>query len=206
MVGNRYDNFYGYTGLFPILPSDGDGSSPGRDLRRDLATLPNGPGSMLSRTGLVHSARLFVLEDVVFNGHPSSAEHLRHQYLVVSITFDGDLEPLLRRVFENSGPEWSRVFRHTWGFPDILDAESLIAHVRARQINTTFLYVDAEADLKDTLHALSVQSEISEMVQANQGKGTAERRSLVKDTIARIRLSSATIPGSLTREGRGHGT
>ena len=205
-MGNRYGNFYGYTGLFPILPSDGDGSAPSRDLRRDLAILPNGPGSMFSRTGLVHSARLFVLGDVVYNGHPSAVEHLRHQYLVLSITFDGDLEPLLHRIHDLCAEEWTLVFRHTWGFPNKLDADGLIAHVKACQIKTTFLYVDAGADLESTLHALAAQGELREMVQAGQGKDTYERRALVRDVVARLKALSPTPPGSFAGSGSVHGT
>lgn len=201
MVGNRYDNFYGYTGLFPILPSTGDGSSPSRDLRRVLSELPNGPGSLFSRTGLVHGARLFVLSDVVYNGHPSKLEHLRHQYLVLSMTFDGSLEPLLARVAERGLEAWRSVFAHTWGFPDPLDRKSLTAHVQAAQVTTTFLYVDAEADLDRTLHALAVQKELFEMVTEGQGKETAARRALVRDTLRRIDALGPVTPGSLTRGG-----
>jgi len=204
MVGNRYDNFYGYTGLFPIKPSDGDGSSPARDLRRTLSKLPNGPGSMFSKTGLVHGARMFVLADVVYNGYPSKHEHLKHQYLVVSMTFDGDLEPLLTRVAEHCSETWHEVFQYTWGYPETLTTESLIAHVKACQVTTTFLYVDAGADLKDTLYALAAQREILEMVQQGQGLDTEARRKLVNAAVGRLRELTPTIPGSFTSgDGRG---
>jgi len=198
MVGNRYDNFYGYTGLFPIRPSDGDGSSPARDLRRMLSDMENGPGSMFSRTGLVHGARLFVLADVVYNGHPSPLEHLKYQYLVLSITFDGELETLVDRVAEHSMAEWDAVFRHCWGYPDTPSAETLLSHVKACQVTTTFLYVDAGADLDETLFALAAQRELFAMVQEGQGLDTAARRKLVNATVGRLRTMTATVPGSFT--------
>ena len=206
MARNRYDNFYGYTGLFPIRPSDGDGSAPARDLRRDLTELANGPGSMFSRTGLVHGARLFVLSDVVFNGHPSPIDHLRDQYLVLSVTFDGDLDPFLRRVYERSADEWARVFRHTQGYPDPLNPDGLISHVRACQITTSFLYVDAEADLDRTRLARAAQRELRKMVQAAQGQATGQRRILVKETLERLRALPPAIPGSMMQEGIARGT
>lgn len=201
MVGNRYDNFYGYTGLFPIKPTTGDGSSPTRDLRRVLSALPNGPGSLFSRTGLVHGARLFVLGDVVYNGYPAKHENLKHQYLVMSITFDGELDTLLRKVAEHSREEWQEVFQHTWGCPDTLTAESIIEHVTACQVTTTFLYVDAGADLNETLHALAAQRELLAMVQEGQGMDRAARRDLVKRTVERLKSVASATPGSYTSGG-----
>ena len=71
-----YEKFYGYTGFFPILKGKNREVSHTIELRQILNVLPNDGGSLFSRTGLVHGARLFILDDVIYNGHPSTAEHL----------------------------------------------------------------------------------------------------------------------------------
>lgn len=197
-MGNRYDNFYGYTGLFPVRKSTGDGSSPLRDLRRVLEQLPFGKDSLLSRTGLVHGARMFVIEDVVYNGHPAREEHLEHAYLVLSVTFDGELEQLVKRIFETGGNEWASVFENTVAFPDQASYDSLLKHIKACQLTTTFLYVDAAADLPKTLKALHAQKLIFDMVKANQGLSTGQRRVQIKQTLESINKLESTVPGDYT--------
>ncbi len=197
-MGNRYDNFYGYTGLFPIRKSTGDGSSPLRDLRRELEALPFGRDSLLSRTGLVHGARMFVIDDVVFNGYPAKEEHLNHAYLVVSVTFDGELEQLVKRIAETGGDDWTKVFKNTVAFPEQVDYESILRHVKACQLTTSFLYVDAEADLVRTLKALQAQKIIFDMVKTNQSLTTGQRREQIRQTLERINNSEPTVPGDYT--------
>ncbi|MBT5950333.1 hypothetical protein N9M30_02025 [Pseudomonadales bacterium] len=195
-MGNRYDNFYGYTGMFPVL-RDVAGEAPKiTSLRRCLSELENGQGSLFSRTGLVHGARLFLLDDVVYNGAPSPQEHLDYAYVVLSITFDGDLAELAFQLAEHGGEEWDAIFSHCYGFMDYgRDATGIINFLSRGQVTTSFLYVDASADLKDTLSALALQREIGFLLEQAQLLDTAGRKKLIRELAAKMAAAPDLIPG-----------
>ncbi len=178
-MSNYYDRFYGYTGLFPILEASRECCHK-TTLRGLLANLANGDGSLFSRTGLVHGARFFILDDVVFNAHPTTEEHLQYAYLVCSMTFDGELAPLAASIAETGGEEWDSIFRHCHGFhQENKTADSILAFLRQGQVTTSFLYVDADGDLQTTLRALAMQREIGMLVEKAQFMDTAGRKQLV---------------------------
>ena len=186
-MSNYYGKFYGYTGLFPILDDTEDAEPHRMVLRKLLAELPNGKGSLFSRTGLVHGARLFLLDDVVYNGAPTPEEHLRYSYVVLSMTFDGELSTLARNIAEAGGNEWTAVFSHCYGFPkQALSAAAVLDYLQKGQITTSFLYVDADGDLKTTLRALVLQRELGLLLEQAQLQDTAGKKALVRELAARL--------------------
>jgi hypothetical protein len=201
-VSNYYDKFYGYTGLFPILDDTEDAEPHRTALRKLLAELPNGTGSLFSRTGLVHGARLFLLDDVVFNGAPTPEEHLKYSYVVLSMTFDGELAPLAQRIASVGGDEWASVFRHCYGFPDKApSADSVLDYLQKGQITTSFLYVDADGDLKTTLRALVLQRELGVLLEQAQLQDTKGKKALVRELAARIAALPEPQPGDFQARG-----
>lgn len=192
-MGNYYDKFYGYTGFFPILKKEKKEVSHTIELRQLLSVLPNAGGSLFSRTGLVHGARLFILDDVVYNGHPTTAEHLEYEYLVVSLTFDGELEDIAKQLAEVGSEEFKNIFSHCYGYSDAdMSASSFLRFLKAGQVTTSFLYVEADGDLQETLRALLAQKLIAEMLEKAQFLNTADKKALVLATAAKI--SSAKLP------------
>jgi hypothetical protein len=195
-MGNRYDQFYGLTGLFPVLDNPRVPVSHATALRATLAALDNGPGSLFSRTGLVHAGRLFLIDDLVYNGAPQREEHLPWAHLAFSLTFDGELERLAGKLAAVGQPELDRIFVHCFGYRPGPDAETLLAFLRTGQVTTSFLYVDAsELDLEATLRALQVQREVADMVLRGQSLPVAERKRLVAETAKRLRVSRRPVPG-----------
>jgi hypothetical protein len=198
-MGNRYEQFYGYTGLFPIRNDAHDASNVAA-LRSELAALPYGVGSMFSRTRLVHAARMFVIEDVVDNGHPSREEHLAYPYLAMSLTFDGELSELSSRIAALSMQEFDRIFSHCHGYGRS-DSHGLLGYLIACQVETTFLYVDVgDASLERTLKALAAQRLIADLIVAGQDRPVAERKSLVRALAARMATLAAPQPGGFQNQ------
>jgi hypothetical protein len=74
-----------YTGLFPII-EEASSRSHAVELRGVLAALPTGEDRCFRAPRLVYGARLFVIDDVVYNGHPSREDHLAYGYRAMSIT------------------------------------------------------------------------------------------------------------------------
>lgn len=192
-MSNYYEKFYGYTGFFPILKDQKREISHTIELRQVLSVLPNAGGSLFSRTGLVHGARIFILDDVVYNGHPTTAEHLEYEYLAVSLTFDGELESLVERLAEFGGEEFKNIFCHCYGYSEIeMSSSSILSFLKTGQVTTSFLYVEADGDLQETLRALLAQKLIAEMLEKAQFLNTNDKKALVLATAAKI--SSAKLP------------
>lgn len=195
---NRYGQFYGYTGLFPIL-EEVRSESHTDELRGILAALPNGAGSLFARTGLVHAARLFVIDDVIYNGAPSLEEHLAYSYLALSMTMDGDVAALGNRLSEVGGEEFGTVFSHCYGYKQ---AGSIPEYLNRCQIETTFLYVDLEKiNLEATLRALAVQRLVPDMIERAQGLGVAARKAIVREFASRLSTQRSPELGTM-REAR----
>lgn len=192
-MSNYYGKFYGYTGFFPILKEPKREISHTIELRQLLSVLPNEGGSLFSRTGLVHGARIFILDDVVYNGHPTTAEHLEYEYLAVSLTFDGELEDIAKQLAEVAGEEFKKIFCHCYGYSKVdMNASSILTFLIAGQVTTSFLYVEADGDLQQTLRALLAQKLIAEMLEKAQFLNTVDKKALVLATAAKI--SSAKLP------------
>jgi len=199
-VSNYYEKFYGYTGFFPILKEVREVSHT-IELRKLLSVLPNAGGSLFSRTGLVHGARLFILDDVVYNGHPTTAEHLEYEYLAVSLTFDGELEFLAEKLAEFGGEEFKSIFSHCYGYAKVeLNAVSILKFLETGQVTTSFLYVEADGDLQETLRALLAQKLITEMLAKAQFLNTADKRALVLETADKIRSANLPLAGDFIEE------
>jgi hypothetical protein len=200
-MSNRYDQFYGFTGLFPVRNDPNVPVSHATALRATLAALDNGPGSLFSRTGLVHASRLFLIDDVIYNGAPQHEEHLAYAYLAFSLTFDGQLEKLVGKLAAVGQPELDRIFVHCFGYTLGPDPESLLWFLQTGQVTTTFLYVDAsELNLQATQRALLVQREVADMVLRGQGLSVAERKQLVAETAKRLRDSTPPVPGGFLED------
>lgn len=195
-MGNRYGDFYGYTGFFPVIEDPRRPESHLDELRDLLNRLDNGPGSMFSRSGLVHGARLFLIDDVIDNGHPAIEEHLPYAYLALSMTFDGELEGLAEALAAEAADEFAGVFRHCYGFASAATGEAMLAYLKAGQVATTFLYVDAEAPLDRVLRALKVQALARDLVVRAQGASLEQRRRLASELGRAMRAVEPGRPGA----------
>jgi hypothetical protein len=195
-MGNRYGQFYGYTALFPII-EETRADSHTEELRGILTRLPSGQGSLFSKTGLVHGARLFIVDDVIYNGMPAREEHLAYSYLALSITFDGELEGLAQRIAAVGAEDFASVFRHCYGFEGATDPQTLLRYLRACQVETTFLYVDVDdVNLEDTLRALAAKQVILDMIERASGRDVATRKALVREVAARLAALEPPAPGA----------
>ena len=180
--------------MFPII-DDLQAESHKDILREILLALPNSKGSLFSRTGLVHGARLFIIDDVIYNGRPSREEHLKYSYLAMSLTFDGALDELAERISATAADEFGFVFSHCYGFPGAAKAEDVLSYLKACQHETTFLYVDCDADLPTTLKALAAQPRIADLIDQGQGCSVAERKAFVRELAGLLRNASTPEPG-----------
>jgi hypothetical protein len=174
----NYDaGHYFLTALAPIrldsILADGQSRSRRHLIREALALMPTGERTAASagrgednpfaRNTSTHFARLFVLDDVVFNGrfsgdsllslgtNPLVAEpvdRLSTPFLVVAIDFDARdgrepaLEGYLADLWRTMSEELISVFQHCVGFGANPTALDFIAYVKTCQIETTMPFND----------------------------------------------------------------
>lgn len=202
-MGNRYGQFYGYTGLFPVRDAAPNQEvSPTDALRRCLNGLSTGSDSLFAKAGLVHGARMFLIDDVIYNGHPAVNEHLAYPYLALSLTFDGPLEGLAEAIAAHASADFGDIFSHCYGFEGAGSAQSVLRYMKFCQVTTTFLYVDADATLERTLWALKVQGLARDMVMRAQGASISQRRALVESLKAEIAVLGNAKPGDFMKVGQ----
>lgn len=201
-MSNTYGDFYGYTGVFPIIKDKKRAVSHARELREILSGMDNSGGSLFSRTGLVHGARLFVLDDVVYNGHPSKEEHLEYEYVFLSLTFDGALDGMAQRLAEYGGHDLEHIFGHCYGFPsEGINQGSMLQFLQAGQITTSFFYVEADGDLQETMRALLAKRQVAKMLEKAQFLSIDEKKALVRTTASGIAAATLPLPGDFDEGG-----
>src|ERR1700730_10275193 len=101
-MANTSGNAYALTLLVPILQGlpkkapEGMNDQTYADLiRYQLQQLAVNEESPMARVPNTYPSRLFVLNDVLYQGRPAILEHLKSNYLVFSSNFHGELEDYL---------------------------------------------------------------------------------------------------------------
>src|SRR6516165_3152748 len=97
-MANRNGNVYGLTILSPIINDPAADVSHAVAIRMYLAGLARNESSPFAKVSSTHMARLTVMDDVVFVGHPAHEEHLKSRYLVFESNFDGEHDAYLTRM------------------------------------------------------------------------------------------------------------
>ncbi len=102
-MANVSGNTYGLTILSPIKEDNRLDICHSMEIRWYLSQLPRDHRSPFAQLSDTYLARLVVMDDVVFVGHPACEEHLKSRYLVFETNFDGDLNHYLTRMAQRNG-------------------------------------------------------------------------------------------------------
>jgi hypothetical protein len=201
-MANQSGSIYGLTVLSPILPGVTKKNSHSCELREHLAHLKlrqdeNSEDSLFAKVDSTHMARLVVMDDVVFVGHPAHEEHLQSQYLIFEANFDGDLDTYLRRLATEVPEEVDAVWQHCWGYVDVRNnVDAFIAYIKKCQVTTTFYFADVNNHtVGETLRALQTQAAVAKFIEDNQGVPAADLQKKFADFMTRLRNAPAPVPG-----------
>jgi hypothetical protein len=187
-MANISGNTYGLTILSPIIEDDRLDICHSMELRWYLSQLPRDHRSPFAQISSTYLARLVVMDDVVFVGHPACEEHLNSRYLVFETNFDGDLDTYLRRMATETKEFVEEVWRHCVGFPGTHDVDLFIAYMKKCQIETTFFFADVnDQTVESTLEALKAQSALAHFMEKHQGKPAAELQRAFGEFMDRLR-------------------
>jgi hypothetical protein len=202
-MANQSGSVYGLTVLSPILPGVTKATSHNCAIRQYLAGLPNDQNSLFAKVSSTHMARLVVMDDVVFVGHPAHEEHLKSQYLIFEANFDGDLDTYLRRLATEAPDEVDAVWKHCWGYEDVhTNVDAFIAYIKKCQVTTTFYFADVNNyTVQETLRALQTQAAVAKFIEENQGLPAAELQKNFADFMTKLRNAPAPVPGHAGKGG-----
>lgn len=196
-MANKSGSLYGLTILSPII------DDPKADVSHDLALRiylnglkrdQDGPFAKVTGT---HIARLAVMNDVVFVGHPSKEEHLQSQYLVFECNFDGDLDRYLDRMATQIPEHVEAIWSHCINFPGVKDKVAFRAYMKKCQVETTFYFADVnDKTVEQTLRALQTQTSVASFIETNQGKSPAEIQQAFSALLEAMKNAPAPVSGS----------
>jgi hypothetical protein len=148
------------------------------ELRWYLSQLPRDHRSPFAQLSDTYLARLVVVDDVVFVGHPACEEHLNSRYLVFESNFDGDLDRYLRRMARETGEFVNAIWQHCVSFPGTQDLNRFVDYMKRCQLETTFFFADVnDQSVESTLNALRTQAALSAFIERHQGYNAAELQS-----------------------------
>ncbi|MGH1539064.1 MAG: hypothetical protein ACRBHB_01460 [Arenicella sp.] len=204
-MSNRRGNAYGLTALSPIKPGIVDesetygrknsGQSHVSALRELLEGFKLHEDSPLAKVPNTYLARLYVLNDVFYQGKPATHEHLKSKYLVFESNLHGDLDAYLEGMWHTMLQHVNVIWSHCIGFEEVKDAKGFVEYIKKCQVNTTFFFVGSnDISQEEQLKSLYLKQEFSEFVSNNQGKSASELQSAFQEFMAKTQPTNLQQP------------
>jgi hypothetical protein len=201
-MANKSGNAYALTLLCPILPGVPAQVQKGLEeqshaslLRYELQQLRVSAESPMARVPNTYLSRLFVLQDVPYQGKPAYIEHLKSSYLVFSSNFYGDLDTYLTGMWGAVREEIRAVLQYCVGFDKVTDVQSYIRYIKACQVETTFFFNGStDEPLAEQLKGLYLKQEFSKFAFSMQGAGAGEMQAAFRDFLQRTQPADLSSP------------
>ena len=199
---NTSGNAYALTLLCPILQGSPEQSREGAEgesyadlIRDELQQLRVSVESPMALVPNTYLSRLFVLNDVPYQGHPAVLEHLKSSYLVFESNFHGGLDDYLSGMWKAIEKDIRAILRYCVGFDQVRDLATFVAYIKKCQVTTTF-YFNGSSDqpLDSQLKSLYLKQKFSEFVFANQGKSPAELQAEFQKFIIQTQPTNVARP------------
>lgn len=184
---NENGNAYGLTLLCPLLDdaqADGSCATLMRDRLRNLPVDEDSPFALVPN---LYLCRMFVLDDVFFQGHPAAEDHLRSKYLVFVAEIHGELEPFLKGLWQHAEPSIRSLWQLCIGFQSVSSAREFVQYIQRCQVETTF-YFNGSNDLSpaEQLKGLYLKQELAKFARAHQGQDAASLQRAFRSFVERV--------------------
>jgi hypothetical protein len=167
---NTSGNAYGLTTLCPVKNSNDGDQSDASHVREYLQELLLDEDSPMAKVPNTYLARLFILNDTIYESNPHHLDKLKSSYLVFTSNFHGDLDTYLTGMWDTISSEIKDIWSHCVGFDGVNSAASFVAYIKKCQVKTTFFFNGSNDDsLKEQLKSLYLKQEFSDFVFAHQG-------------------------------------
>ena len=201
-MANKSGNAYALTVLCPILPGVPKDAPPGMEgqtcanlIRYELQQLKLSEDSPMARVPNTFLSRLWVLDDVPFQGLPARLEHLKSNYLVFSANFHGGLDDYLTGMWNNVEQEIRAILGCCVGFPKQPTVKTFIEYIKKCQVETTFFFNGSSDEPLDVqLKSLYLKQELSKFAFENQGRSAADLQIAFRAFVARTQPRNLERP------------
>ena len=194
-MANTSGSAYALTLLCPIsndtpnkVPPGMEGQTCANVIRYQLQQLQLNEDSPMASVPNTYLSRLWVLNDVPFQGRPAVLEHLKHSYLVFSSNFYGGLDDYLKGLWKAAKEPILAILPYCIGFPKDPDEASFIEYIKKCQVKTTFFFNGStDEPLQVQLKGLYLKQELSAFAFGNQGATPAELQAAFLAFLARTK-------------------
>jgi hypothetical protein len=202
-MANKNGNAYGLTLLCPIrhgiavkCPEGLEGQTNSacvRYLLQDVMRVSeDSPMALVPNTYL---SRFYILNDVPYQGYPTTLEHLKSHYLVFSANFYGELDDYLSGMWNAIEKEIRALLQYCFGFEKVHDLPTFIEYIKKCQVETTFFFVGStDEPLAVQLKNLYLRQEFRAFVYENQGRAPAEIQAGFRAFVARTQPDNVQAP------------
>jgi hypothetical protein len=184
---NENGRAYGLTALCPLRNDSQADQSYAAIVKGFLRALPLDENSPFAAVPNTYLCRMFVLDDVFFEGHPAGEDHLKSKYLVFIAELHGPLETYLHGLWRAAESSVRELWQFCIGFEPVNDAPSFVRYLKQCQVETTFYFNGSNDEpLAEQLKALYVKQELAAFAQAHQGQDAATLQRAFRAFVERV--------------------
>ncbi|MET0287848.1 MAG: hypothetical protein ABW352_25390 [Polyangiales bacterium] len=193
---NKNGNAYGLTVLCPLKNDSEDDQSYAAIVRRKLRELPLDEESPLAAVPETYLCRMFVLDDVFYEGDPAGEDHLKSKYLVLVVELHGERDAWLRAMWTHAQDCIQKLWKYCIAFQDVRSADDWVAYIGRCQVDTTFYFMGStDEPLAEQLKALYLKQELAHFALEHQGvKDPAALQRSFQDFLARVQPDNLSGP------------
>jgi hypothetical protein len=139
-MGNKFGNAYGLTALIPVKHGAEENRAYDKIIRDELQKWKLNKISPMAEVPNTYLSRVFLLNDVFYEGKPAIEEHLNNKYLVFSSNFYGELDTYLTGMWKAIGKELKGLLRHCVAFDTVDSAADFVKYVKRCQVNNSLFF------------------------------------------------------------------
>jgi len=200
-MGNQSGNAYGLTALIPIKHGAEGNRAYDKIIRDQLQKWPLDKHSPLASVPNTYLARLFLLNDVFYEGAPATEEHLKSKYLVFSSNFFGELDTYLAGMWDALDELLKDFLKHCVAFDEVESSADFVKYIKRCQINNSlFFNGSTDKPLPEQLKTLYVRqafihfSFLSQHFRYEGPAGAAKLQAAFKRFVEHIQIDDTNGP------------
>jgi hypothetical protein len=193
-MANEFGKAYALCALSPIKNGYTESCSYAETIRERLQSWPLDERSPFAKVPETYLARMFVLDQVFFEGSPATLDYLASSYLVLASYFHGDRDAYLRGMWTAIRPEIEQVFGYCVAFT-VTDAASFAAYIGKCQLTTSLFFMGSTDDsLEEQLKSLYLKQEFARFAAEHQGADPAALQQAFSAFVARVEPENLAGP------------
>jgi len=186
---NKSGRAYGLTTLCPLIGDQQDDQSYAAIIKGRLRNLPVDADSPWAKIPNLYMCRMFVLDDVFYQGKPAHEDHLKSKYLVFVAELHGELEPFLEAMWRVAEDSIRDIWEFCVAFKGVCSTGDFVRYIKQCQVETTFYFNGSnDESLAEQLKALYLKQELGKFVRDQQahGKDPVQLQRAFSDFVARV--------------------